>query len=91
MELLGRLLTPLLLLLLEISLARCEQEREETTTSRPLVPIRPRIVGGRRASAGQFGHQVSLRYFGHHICGGSIISASYVLTAAHCVQFGQDV
>ncbi|XP_017870423.1 PREDICTED: serine protease SP24D [Drosophila arizonae] len=91
MDLLGKLLTPLLLLLLLISLARCEQEWEETTTSRPLVPIRPRIVGGRRASAGQFGHQVSLRYFGHHICGGSIISASYVLTAAHCVQFGQDV
>ncbi|XP_030566142.1 serine protease SP24D [Drosophila novamexicana] len=81
------LLTNLLILLL-IGMAMCA-ERE--TTRQPVVSIRPRIVGGRRAQAGQFKHQVSLRYFGNHICGGSIISPVYVLTAAHCVKFGQDI
>ncbi|XP_017850117.1 serine protease SP24D [Drosophila busckii] len=52
-----------------------------------LVSPRPRIVGGKSAKAGQFPHQVSLRQFGNHICGGSIISDRYILTAAHCVQF----
>lgn len=54
-------------------------------------PIRQRIVGGRRAVVGQFKHQASLRFLGIHICGGSIISEQFVLTAAHCVKFGQDV
>uniref|UniRef100_A0A034WHW8 Serine protease SP24D n=1 Tax=Bactrocera dorsalis TaxID=27457 RepID=A0A034WHW8_BACDO len=44
-----------------------------------------RIVGGQYASDGQFPHQISLYIRGDFTCGGSIISASYVLTAAHCV------
>lgn len=46
-----------------------------------------RIVNGTKASSGQFPHQVSLSrsWSKAHFCGGSIISANLVLTAAHCM------
>ncbi|KAJ1520380.1 hypothetical protein ONE63_003515 [Megalurothrips usitatus] len=46
----------------------------------------PKIIGGRRAAPGQFPHQISLTYHSSHICGGSIVSATHVVTAAHCVE-----
>ncbi|EDV99516.1 serine protease SP24D [Drosophila grimshawi] len=86
------LLAKLLILLLSGILTNCKQQDvTTTTTTAPVISIGPRIVGGRRAQAGQFPHQVSLRYYGSHICGASIISPSYVLTAAHCVKFGHNV
>ncbi|XP_011871426.1 PREDICTED: chymotrypsin-1-like isoform X2 [Vollenhovia emeryi] len=45
------------------------------------------IVGGQDAVPGEFPHQVSLRYQGSHVCGGSIIGQYKILTAAHCVDF----
>lgn len=45
-----------------------------------------RVVGGSDAPAGAFPFIVSLWGFtGSHSCGGSIINAGWVLTAAHCV------
>ncbi|CAD1473781.1 unnamed protein product, partial [Heterotrigona itama] len=44
------------------------------------------IVGGKDASNGQFPYQVSLRKSGSHFCGGSILDARTILTAAHCVS-----
>lgn len=47
-----------------------------------------RVFGGQEAKPGQFPHQISLRLFRNnthrHICGGSIISDRFILTAAHC-------
>ncbi|XP_068154676.1 serine protease SP24D-like [Drosophila tropicalis] len=51
----------------------------------PLPELEGRVVGGVDATTGQFPHQISLRYSGSHICGGSIIARQYILTAAHCV------
>lgn len=50
-----------------------------------------RIFGGHEATRGQFPHQVSVRVRRSgttfsHICGGSIITDRFVLTAAHCFQ-----
>uniref|UniRef100_A0AAG5DAF2 Peptidase S1 domain-containing protein n=1 Tax=Anopheles atroparvus TaxID=41427 RepID=A0AAG5DAF2_ANOAO len=44
-----------------------------------------RIVGGLPASDTQMPYQVALFYDGQFRCGGSIISARHILTAAHCV------
>uniref|UniRef100_I3KLH9 Transmembrane serine protease 3 n=1 Tax=Oreochromis niloticus TaxID=8128 RepID=I3KLH9_ORENI len=46
---------------------------------------RTRIVGGNISKQGQFPWQVSLHYRNEHLCGGSIISPYWVITAAHCV------
>lgn len=48
-------------------------------------PLTNRIVGGNEAVPGQFPYQISLRKDDAHICGGSIITADWILTAAHCV------
>ena len=59
----------------------------------PLLDLEPqldwdeRIVGGSNAQQGQAPYQVSLRAGNQpsfHFCGGSIISSSWILCAAHC-------
>ncbi|XP_039437950.1 trypsin alpha-3-like [Culex pipiens pallens] len=43
-----------------------------------------RIVGGNEVPISQFPYQLSLRQNGNHICGASIISSNWALSAAHC-------
>uniref|UniRef100_A0A8C4Y9P6 Peptidase S1 domain-containing protein n=1 Tax=Gopherus evgoodei TaxID=1825980 RepID=A0A8C4Y9P6_9SAUR len=45
----------------------------------------PRIVGGNDAKNGSWPWQVSIREGSNHICGGSLIAESWVVSAAHSI------
>ncbi|XP_058886777.1 transmembrane protease serine 2-like isoform X1 [Acipenser ruthenus] len=45
-----------------------------------------RIIGGTVAQVGEWPWQVSLQINKHHICGGTIITPYWIVTAAHCVE-----
>lgn len=48
--------------------------------------VRQRIIGGQPSSPHEFPYQIALFENGRFICGGSILSPWYVLTAGHCVH-----
>uniref|UniRef100_A0A3Q3QW10 Peptidase S1 domain-containing protein n=1 Tax=Monopterus albus TaxID=43700 RepID=A0A3Q3QW10_MONAL len=50
-----------------------------------VAPLNTKIVGGVNATAGSWPWQVSVHFTGYHICGGTLISDQWVLTAAHCI------
>jgi len=55
-------------------------------TPKLFAPMQGRIIGGSQATPGEFPMIVSLKYLGSHRCGGGILTANHILTAAHCVD-----
>ncbi|XP_054611779.1 serine protease 33 [Dunckerocampus dactyliophorus] len=50
-----------------------------------------RIVGGMDSSDGEWPWQVDIQKAGAHVCGGSIITENWILSAAHCFPNPSDV
>ncbi|KAL0994041.1 hypothetical protein UPYG_G00117040 [Umbra pygmaea] len=71
----------------------CEDGSDEASCQCGKQPYRhSRIVGGQGSEEGEWPWQVSLQRRGsEHICGASIISDRWLVTAAHCVQDDEDV
>ncbi|CAF1318222.1 unnamed protein product, partial [Didymodactylos carnosus] len=57
-------------------------------SSKPVIlSSSSRIIGGENSQIGSWGWIVSLQSDDEHFCGGSIISPSHILTAAHCINY----
>ena len=69
-------------------LAHRETERISDDGGSPKHSPRPRIVGGGIAEVGEYPWFVRLE-FPNGQCGGSLLNNEYVLTAAHCIKYGQ--
>ncbi|XP_004386751.1 polyserase-2 isoform X2 [Trichechus manatus latirostris] len=64
------------------ALSPTQEEPEDLDCGRPEPSAR--IMGGSDAQPGTWPWQVSLHQRGGHVCGGSLIAPSWVLSAAHC-------
>ncbi|XP_030400053.1 serine protease 27-like [Gopherus evgoodei] len=79
----GVSLSPAALALLAITLLQGAQGTwNQTGCGQPRIS--GQIVEGGDAARGQWPWQVSIQYNRHHCCGGSLISAQWVVSAAHC-------
>ncbi|GFY41943.1 transmembrane protease serine 2 [Trichonephila inaurata madagascariensis] len=56
----------------------------------PDEELSPRVIGGRDALDREFPWMVALHYQGRFVCSSFLITPKILMTAAHCVVFGQD-
>ncbi|NWW89502.1 OVCH2 protein, partial [Rhynochetos jubatus] len=63
---------------------KCGQKVQETNPW-SYLHLFTRIVGGTQVKQGSHPWQVSLKRRQKHFCGGTIVSAQWVVTAAHCI------
>ncbi|NXV11839.1 OVCH2 protein, partial [Cepphus grylle] len=64
---------------------KCGQQVQETKLW-SYLNLFTRIVGGNQVKQGSHPWQVSLKRRQKHFCGGTIVSAQWVVTAAHCLS-----
>ncbi|XP_067316614.1 transmembrane protease serine 6 isoform X2 [Pseudorasbora parva] len=62
----------------------CPDKSDEKYCDCGLRPFSSRVVGGADAEEGEWPWQASLQISGQHICGGALVSAQWVVSAAHC-------
>ncbi|XP_049296147.1 trypsin 5G1-like [Anopheles funestus] len=54
------------------------------------VPENQRILGGHEVHIGDIPYQVSVQLVSVHVCGGSLISQQWVITAGHCAATSKE-
>ncbi|XP_053117433.1 serine protease 27-like [Hemicordylus capensis] len=78
------------LLMLLLALMGVQEIQATRACGQPHISLN-RIVKGQDAMPGEFPWQISLQLNKRHVCGGSLISEDWVITAAHCFYQFRDL
>ncbi|KAJ8707356.1 hypothetical protein PYW08_010608 [Mythimna loreyi] len=70
--------------LLFIAVATCNAEQFHLQTTSLPVTSENRIIGGTATTIQRYPYTVQVLYIAQFLCGGSLLTASHVLSAAHC-------